>query len=490
MSQLKCFSIVGDSNVKRNMVSSNTKGRSPMSDAQVLHCGRLSLLSTCLEKVRADADACVLACISNFISGSIPAMESSVMSRVDSIITSFFEKAVSFSHNHPATFVFVLAPMYRTKPIWYRDSLSAIVQKFGEGYAGLEDRPHNLLLLPSFSRVQLEADGVHLSPYSGMEFVLHLFDAAQEVRSNLELPCENRVLKTEVVCVGLQDRVHVLEQDHSRLSHKFELQMAANSEALDLQENVRNETYLMMQGLPRLPKMDSKMWHTRALADVNKIFTSMGFDPVAKFIQNSTGRSNDARVLYKVKVESPELSKAIRDKFASFFSGGQDSRPDFLSGLSIRNCVTPATLGRIAILQLLGRRYKDSNVGSRFQVISYEPRPLLKLTPPPGASDKRVMTFNFIEAISKLPTNFDQDEIDGLLKRISPRLHGQLQSLFVVISDDMIKNKSRSGPKEHPRPAAEKSPGSSSDSSFKTPTGSGSRKRGRAATSSGPAAKK
>ena len=70
----------------------------------------------------------------------------------------------------------------------------------------------------------------------------------------------------------------------------------------------------------------------------------------------------------------------------------------------------------------------------------------MKLTPPAGSSGAsgRVMNFNFIEAITKLPTAFSPEEVDGLLKRVSPRLHGNLRPLLSVLSDDSVK-KSRSG---------------------------------------------
>ena len=388
--------------------------------------------------------------------------------------------------------------MYRACPIWFRDGLPDILSRFSSKFRDIEDRPHNLFHLPCFERVQLEADGVHLTPMAGVEYILHLFAAAQDVRTRLELAPDLRLQKTDDACKAMMDRVVYLEQDHSRLNKKFELQYAANAESIDLQENVRNETFLMMQGLPRLPKMDSKLWHERALSDVNKVITSLGFEPVADYIQNSTGRSKDARVLYKVHVKTPEISRAIRNKFASFFTGGRDARPEALSSISIRNCVTPATLGRVAILQLLGKRYRESNVGAKFQVISYEPRPLLKLTPPPGASDRRVQTYNFVEAVAKLPTNFSTAEIDDLLKRISPRCHGSLQSLFVVINDDMLRRRNENAKKKSKSsPSAASvvsSPGSVVESvgHLTPPSGTSgtSRKRGLPVSSSVPASKK
>ena len=184
------------------------------------------------------------------------------------------------------------------------------------------------------------------------------------------------------------------------------------------------------------------------------------------------------------------MSKQVREKFSSYFSGGQDTRPASLSQLSIRNCVTPGTLARIAILQLLAKRYRDSNPGSRAHVIAYESRPIIKITPPPEASDRRVMTMNFIEAISKLPTSFTSQETEQLLKRISPSLHGRLRDVLVVVSDDMMRKKSIPR-KKRPGSEASTDPASSSESAeFRTPEGVGAgRKRARVTPGSRPAKK-
>ena len=203
---------------------------------------------------------------------------------------------------------------------------------------------------------------------------------------------------------------------------------------------------------------------------------------------NSTGRGKDSRTLYKARLESVAASKEVRDKFSSFFTGGKDARPAHFSQVSIRNCVTPGTLARVAVLQLLAKRYKESNAGSRTQVIAYDSRPTLKITPPSGASDTRTMTFTYIEAIQKLPTSFTQAEIDGLIKRISPRLHGNLRSLLIVVDDDMLQKKKLPARKRS-APQTPSTASGSESSEFRTPdsgqAGPGSRKRIAPGSSSG-----
>ena len=120
--------------------------------------------------------------------------------------------------------------------------------------------------------------------------------------------------------------------------------------------------------------------------------------------------------------------------------------------------MTTATLARIAILQLYGKRYEESNPGSSYKVIGYEPRPVLKIFPASDATDKRIQSYNFIEAVSTLPSSFTETEIDELLNRISPKLHGSLKSILVVVSDDMLKSR--------PKPKSQQPKGSGKGKTF------------------------
>lgn len=342
--------------------------------------------------------------------------------------------------------------------------------------------------MPSFTRSVLEPDGVHLTPFSGMEYILFLFKSSEELVQRLDLSAPEQVASLSEDARVLQDRVLVLEHDHRRLADRFEHQRAIDSEMSDFQENIRNESFFMIRGLPRLPKMDPKEWQTRAKSDVSGVLRRLDLDHPILFIQNVSGRGKEPVMHYKVRMQTSEIARAIRDKFSSFFHDGKDSRPSELTGISVRNCVTPATLGRIAILQLLGRRYTASNKGSKFQVIGYESRPLLKLTPPPGVQGPRVQTFTYIEAIQKLPTSFTPAEVTELLKRISPKLHGSLKEVFGVITDDMVRtNNSRSrGTRDSGPPASEVSGSESSPASGSR----GRSKRGAPSPASGPSAKK
>ena len=195
----------------------------------------------------------------------------------------------------------------------------------------------------------------------------------------------------------------------------------------------------MVTGLPKIAGLSTKEWQDKAKKDLSPFLKElMGREIPIEYISNATGPRPDAPVRYNVKLQSSMLSKEIRTRFGSFYAAGRDERPAFFKPISIRNLVTQCTRIRIAILQVIGRRYRDSNQGSRVQVTHYDPRPMLRITPPPDASSRRVLTHNYIEAIKKYPTNFRKEDLEFIFSKVGHKQKGQLRSLFVCVNDDML----------------------------------------------------
>ena len=48
-------------------------------------------------------------------------------------------------------------------------------------------------------------------------------------------------------------------------------------------------------------------------------------------------------------------------------------------------------------------------------------------------------SYNYVEAVKTLPTNFSPEEISPIIRRINPRLCGQIRSIFIVLSDDLYR---------------------------------------------------
>lgn len=312
---------------------------------------------------------------------------------------------------------------------------------FSSAFAKAAVTSKNLHALPGFPTPCFEADGVHLTSYSGMEFVLHIFDSSRILLEAISSCSAERESASSEAVRSLGDRMIVLEQDHRRMLDLVDYKTAVDSELACFRSNERNEDSFLISGLQRLRDgLSGRGWQEEAKKEVRRVLGLFFDKPVDIIVvHNVTGRGQGAEVSFSVRLRSVEDARLIRSKFSSFFSGGRDSRPRDLKSVSIRNVLTKETRVRISIMKLLGSRYKDSNQGSSYQMIGFESRPLLKITPPESASDRRVKTFTFIEAVKKLKVSFSDEELAILSKQIGSQFAGQLKSLFVVLDDDRMR---------------------------------------------------
>ena len=446
MSQLRSFSLIGDSNVKNNVNKTSCRANASVKAAQILTCGHLGIFPETLAKVREESNVCILSCFTNFLTGADGV--DSISQRINPVLHDVREALVEACGSFPERQYLLSPPMYRASPVWYREGLPEVLTSFSQVFS--QDKPPNLHLLSSFPTPAFLKDGVHLTSFSGLEFLLHLFDGSQDLLDGLEAAPDALASKRSENTRVLEDRVMALEQDHRRLNRIVESKVAIDAEYSDFRDNFSNQDSLVLAGLPLIPsEIVGKEWQdlaTKHVSDFMKLL--MGKVLPMVFIRNSTARHQDAVVTYTVKMRDVADSKAIRDKFGAYFIGmkdGKDGRPENLKRYSVRNFVTPETKVRIAVLQVLARRYRNSNPGSKVQVVGYDPRPRMKITPAANASDRRVLVYNFIQAVKALPTNFSQEELEFIYKKVNPKWSGTLRSTFICLSDDDYK-KSRKRP--------------------------------------------
>ena len=431
--QQRCYSILGDSNVNRNMTSLNRRASPLMEDCQVISCRKLSTFADSLRSIRTSSNSCIVACITNFLTDLSARGTSGVANRIEPVLSEVREILSDFSTRNPDVMIFLSPPMYRQHPEWYCHGLPEVLRQFSKSMGTLLSPGFHLL--PSFQAPDLESDGVHLTPYAGLKYVVHLFDSSLDLVTSLSATTPVIVAKVSESARVLEDRVVVLEQGQQHLRQELQMKTAIDSELADFEENVRNECYFVIAGLPPVPShLVGRDWQNHAKGLVQaKIKLVLGRE--SKIVVVS-GLRRDDNPIYLVKLESTDDSKRLRDRFGSSFKAGADPLPPGLSGLSIRIRLTHASRVRINIMQALASNYKKSNPGSKTQVVNYLPRPLMRLTPPPGSSDPRVMSFNFIESITKLPIKFSKKDKAKIMQSVSGKFKGQLRSLFVVISDD------------------------------------------------------
>ena len=425
--QIRAFALIGDSNIHRHVNKTSSRAHPSLQTAQIIPCGHLGIFSESLQKLKPEVNVCVVACLTNFLSDADGPQ--TISHRIDPVLQQIRDTLLECCTANPARTYLISPPMYRSNPTWYREGLPEVLTLFSQSMSS--DKPPNLSLLPSFATPDYESDGVHLTPYSGLEFILHLLDSSHDLMTLLEAPLDEVAVKTCESTRVLEDRMMALEQDHRRLNRVVESKSAVYAELDDYHKNERFEDSFVIHGLPRISsEIVGKAWQDQAVRDVQAaILTLMGKECPIVFVQNSTSRVPNSEVKYSVKMASINDSKVIRKKFGSFYLGGKDGRPPALKKIDIKNRVTAETKTRIEVLKLLAARYRASNPEGKAQVISYETRPLIKITPPPDASDRRIKTYNYVEAVRALPCNFSSAEITPILKRINPDLVGQVRVL-------------------------------------------------------------
>ena len=450
MSQARVFTLLGDSNISRNKTS--VRANPVLKASQILNCGHLGIFKDSIDKVREESNVCIVSCLTNFLASSEG--PDSVTQRIEPVLSEVREVLDAVCTENPQRFYLISPPMYRTSPVWYREGLPEVLTTFSQ--VMLQDRPANMLLLPSFPTPAYVEDGIHLTPYSGLEFMMHLFDSSDELLNSLGADPEVTVSKVSESSRLLEDRVMALEQDHRRLNRVVESRIALDSEIADSNENERFQNWFVIAGLEAIsPDLIGKAWQDQAVKNVQAVMLMLlGKKVDIVFIKNATNRYKDAEVTYNVQLRDAVEARVVRDKFGGYFVGG-DHRPANLKPYSIRNRITPGTKVRIAVLQVLARRYKTSNPNAKVQVLGYEPRPLLKITPASDASDRRQLVYGYVEAVKALPASFTSSELDFIFKKVNPKLCGQLRSIFVVLSDDVFRKRlTRKGPA---KPAAQQS---------------------------------
>ena len=456
MSISRIFSIIGDSNVRQNMTPFNVRDRPGLSDAQLLAASRLDVLPDALRSVRGTSNVVIIACLTNFLTSSEEA--SSISGRISPVMSEFRQHLDAFCSSRQSTQVMVAPPMYRVRPHWYSVGLPEILIEFSSVISA--QRPPNLHLLDSFPTPELQADGVHLTAYSGLRFIVHLFDNARAL-AEAPTPTPEGSRTAEAVRV-VADRVGVLEQGHARLAAAFDMKTAVDAELDDYLENQKYEDHFTIAGLDGPESgLTSRDWQQQVKRQVQvKIQLILRRQASISYIQNITGKRGNGIKVFLVKMDNLVDAKMIRDKFGSYFKAGAAVRPSGLLGLSIRNRVTVGTRIRIEIMKLLADRYKKSNPGSKTQVVNYEPRPTMKFTPPSSATDTRPLHFTFIKAVTKLPVDFTLEELTPIyrLAASSSELTGKLRSTFIVLSDDVARELSRNASRATASAASEAGP--------------------------------
>lgn len=304
-------------------------------------------------------------------------------------------------------------------------------------------QPGNLHLLPSFVSQDLQPDGGHLTPVSGLHYILHLFDQTESILALHQCNSEIKLTAVQESVRQHDDRLSYLESRHKGLHDVVNVKVATDAEFRDWTLNRNEEDWLTILGAPRLNgKLKPREWQVEARKMVHDMIKAVLRAHCVKlefsvlYVANPVrGRTTGMTVL-NVRLNSVEASKRVRDLYSGFFRKEDPvTLPPQFRGVSIRNKTTLATRIRIRILRELGNIFVASNPGSSFTVKGYDPRPLLITTPARGSSDRQ-RTYGFVEAATTLPAHFSDEALASIFQAVGTHAEGELRSLFIVINDD------------------------------------------------------
>ena len=171
-------------------------------------------------------------------------------------------------------------------------------------------RPANLILMPSFVSQDLMPDGYHLTPVSGLHYVLHLFDQV-ELLLALDLHGPDAKLGHFQETVRQHDdRLSYLESRHGGLQGRVDLKIASDSEFRDWSTNRSEEDYMTVMGLPRLGEMTSGEWQNAAKKQVKDLIklvldiNRVKLDFSVLFVGNPVRHRTSGPTVYSVRLNS------------------------------------------------------------------------------------------------------------------------------------------------------------------------------------------
>ena len=208
------FSLIGDSNLRLHITKNSERANPNIKSCQVIVCGVKENFLASLQKVRPESNVCIVSSVSSFISDAEG--PEFVSQKVEPVLREVRDVLHGVCADHPTRRFMVAPPMYRSSPLWYREGLPEIMSLFSQVLTS--GRPENLHLLTSFSTPEFDQTGIHLTPYSGLEYILSLFDGSQELIASLASGLDEVSIKNSESSRVLEDRVVALEQDHRRLN--------------------------------------------------------------------------------------------------------------------------------------------------------------------------------------------------------------------------------------------------------------------------------
>lgn len=180
---------------------------------------------------------------------------------------------------------------------------------------------------------------------------------------------ESRIMSIESKIGAICSRIRMNES-------RGEITSARLAEETDGRINTQNENRIVIHGLSRISgdRLAQKASATAAATEVFNTISPPGPDGKPTFLILATNYFDGERPIVECIMQSAELATQLRRRFGSASASDRKAL-----GLSLFNSLTVGTRVRVSVMRSIGGRYQEMNPDSICSVVSYVPRPYLRL---------------------------------------------------------------------------------------------------------------
>ena len=296
----------------------------------------------------------------------------------------------------------------------------------------------------------LDPDGVHLTPVSGLHYLLHLYDSTLSIISQFGSDADSRVVVVQEAVRQHDDRLAYLENRHGALAARCDIKFAIDAEFNDWVSNRSQEDWITILGLPRINAANDREWQLAVKRQVNEAIklvlkiSRSNVEYSILYVVNPIKHRPHGLTVVNVRMDSVESSDRIRTIYSGFFRRNDRLKlPASLKGVSFRNKVTLDTRIRISIMQQLAANYKSTNPDAEVKVRGYDSRPSVLIVPgrssaaaTSAAVPSRPRVFSFIDAVQTMSPALSDENLSKIFQVVGGHHPGELRRYFVILSDD------------------------------------------------------
>ena len=427
---------------------------------RMVNCTSIEVFRAKMDELEKVDKEVIISVIENFICDAVRGVTDEVAANglCEKSIKDFLKTVNETAKRLPDSKFALAQPILRPGNAWYNERYEDLYKFYNEGLKAMKST--NIMGLEPLSRMsqKFEYDGVHLTPDHGTIFVTTTLEKAEtffkaeiidleqmmEIGEEVESAREGANVRKTTLLVSqgkpeLGERVTNLEINLRKMGTDIEARRFVDNmvsarmrEEIDAITNNNKEDRLIITGMiNKIPMpqtiQDRKKW---LLEMVGEVIDRIEQGAAAKIIWANQGRRNEKEIpIAEIKMESKEVARRIRLKFAEKKRSGED-----FGKLFVANSVSLGTRVRIDIMKAMAKKYSNDKLD--FHVAAFSSRPVLRVKE--KGTEKTPMSFTFSDAVARYGREMVEGDFEEAYRRAGRAFQGQLQQNFVVLRDRVV----------------------------------------------------